>query len=79
MIQAHINAGTSLADAVNSIFEKYDLVRTDRQGFTCVEESPFITLINTLRARKTTGLMARRSYKSVTGVTRGLHYPEQKS
>lgn len=70
---------TRHSDAVNSVVEKYDLVRTDRQGFSCSEQSSFITLIDILRARKTTGLMTRRSHKSVTGITRGLRYPEQKS
>ena len=34
VIQEHIDAGISLCDAVNFIVEKYDLVRTDRRGFS---------------------------------------------
>ncbi|CAI1008438.1 Toxin YeeV [Serratia liquefaciens] len=34
IIQEHIDAGISLCDAVNFLVEKYDLVRTDRRGFS---------------------------------------------
>jgi cytoskeleton-binding toxin CbtA-like protein len=34
VIQQHIDAGISLADALNFIVEKYELVRTDRPGFS---------------------------------------------
>lgn len=33
VIQEHIDAGISLADAVNYLVEKYELVRIDRRGF----------------------------------------------
>lgn len=42
VIQKHIDAGISLCDAVNFIVEKYDLVRTDRHGFSVKEQSPFL-------------------------------------
>jgi cytoskeleton-binding toxin CbtA-like protein len=48
---------------VNFIVEKYDLVRTDRHGFSVKEQSPFIGSIDMLRARKATGLMTRRDIK----------------
>ncbi|MCP6628817.1 toxin, partial [Klebsiella pneumoniae] len=57
VIQQHIDAGISLADALNFIVEKYELVRTDRPGFSILTQSPFITPIDILRARKAAGLM----------------------
>ncbi|MGL5968079.1 MAG: TA system toxin CbtA family protein [Kluyvera sp.] len=73
VIQEHINAGLSLCDAVNFIVEKYDLVRTDRRGFSAEEQSPLISSIDILRARKATGLMTRSGYKVVTGITTGKY------
>ena len=66
VISEHIDAGISLCDAVNFIVEKYDLVRTDRHGFSVAEQSPLISSIDILRARKATGLMQRTGYKAVT-------------
>lgn len=78
VIQAHIDAGITLIDALNFMVEKYDLVRTDRQGFSAQTPSPFISNIDMLRARRATGLMIRRSYKTVTDITRGtLSGPKQ--
>lgn len=71
VIQKHIDAGISVCDAVNFIVEKYDLVRTDRPGFSVKEQSPFIGSIDMLRARKATGLMTRKGYKTVTDITSG--------
>lgn len=71
VIQEHIDAGISLCDAVNFIVEKYDLVRTDRSGFNAETQSPLLTSIDILRARKATGLMARNDYKVVTDITTG--------
>ncbi len=45
VIQQHIDAGISLVDALNFIVEKYELVRTDRPGFSILTQSPFITPI----------------------------------
>ncbi|MHC3480008.1 TA system toxin CbtA family protein, partial [Klebsiella pasteurii] len=73
VIQQHIDAGISLVDALNFIVEKYELVRTDRPGFSILTQSPFITPIDILRARKATGLMNRDTYKEVTAITRGQH------
>jgi cytoskeleton-binding toxin CbtA-like protein len=55
VIQQHIDAGISLVDALNFIVEKYELVRTDRPGFSILTQSPFITPIDILRARKQRG------------------------
>lgn len=71
VIQEHIDAGISLCDAVNFIVEKYDLVRTDRRGFSAEEQSPPISSIDILRARRATGLMTRLGYQTITSVIRG--------
>ncbi|MEN0630090.1 TA system toxin CbtA family protein [Phytobacter ursingii] len=59
VIQDQIEAGISLCDAVNSLVEKYDLVRIDRRGFNWQEQTPFLTATDILRARRVTGLMNR--------------------
>lgn len=56
-IQEHIEAGITLADAVNFLVERYELVRTDRKGFTWHEQTPFLTATDILRARRATRLM----------------------
>lgn len=56
-IQEHIEAGITLADAVNFLVERYELVRIDRKGFTWQEQSPFLTATDILRARRATGLI----------------------
>ncbi|MGI3087303.1 TA system toxin CbtA family protein [Yersinia pseudotuberculosis] len=56
-IQEHIEAGITLADAVNFLVERYELVRIDRKGFTWQEQSPFLTATDMLRARRATGLI----------------------
>ncbi|EGT0625565.1 toxin CbtA [Citrobacter freundii] len=71
IIQDHIDAGISLCDAVNFIVEKYDLVRTDRRGFSAETQSPLIGSIDILQARKATGLMTRHDYRAVTDITAG--------
>ena len=77
VIQEHIDAGISLCDAVNFTVEKYDLVRTDRCGFTAMQQSPFISSIDILRARSTCGLMTRNGYKMVTDITTGKYHRVQ--
>ncbi|EIV5828744.1 toxin [Klebsiella pneumoniae] len=57
VIQEHINAGITLADAVNFLVEKYELVRIDRRGFSCQEQSPYLRSVDILRARQATGLL----------------------
>jgi len=66
VIQEHIDAGISLADALNFLVEKSELVRIDHPGFSIQHQSPFISAIDILRARKATGLMQRTGYKAVT-------------
>ncbi|HBL0733208.1 TPA: TA system toxin CbtA family protein [Citrobacter amalonaticus] len=53
VIKEHIDAGISLVDAVNFLVEEYELVRIDRKGFSWQEQSPFITTVDILRARRT--------------------------
>lgn len=57
VIGDHIEAGVTLTDAVNFLVERYELVRTDRKGFTWQEQTPFLTATDILRARRATGLM----------------------
>jgi cytoskeleton-binding toxin CbtA-like protein len=56
-IEEHIGAGITLADAVNFLVERYELVRIDRKGFTWQEQTPFLTATDILRARRATGLI----------------------
>lgn len=56
-IEEHIDAGITLADAVNFLVERYELVRIDRKGFTWQEQTPFLTVTDILRARRATGLI----------------------
>ncbi|HEM8794449.1 TPA: toxin, partial [Enterobacter hormaechei] len=57
VIQEHIDAGITLADAVNFLVEKYELVRIDRKGFNWQEQSPYLQAVDILRARQATGLL----------------------
>ncbi len=56
VIKEHIDAGISLADAVNFLVEKYELVRIDRKGFSWQEQSPYLRIVDILRAMQATGL-----------------------
>ncbi|TDV06659.1 cytoskeleton-binding toxin CbtA-like protein [Raoultella planticola] len=56
-IREHIDAGVSLSDAVNFLVEKYGLVRIDRKGFSWQEQTPYISIVDILRARRSTGLL----------------------
>lgn len=57
VIQEHIDAGVSLSDAVNFLVERYGLVRIDRKGFSWQEQTPYISVVDILRARRSTGLL----------------------
>ncbi|EMI6682449.1 toxin [Enterobacter kobei] len=65
VIQEHINAGITLADAVNFLVEKYELVRIDRRGFNCQEQSPYLVAVDILRARQVTGLLRQSHHPSI--------------
>jgi cytoskeleton-binding toxin CbtA-like protein len=77
VIQQHIDAGISLADALNFLVERSELVRIDRPGFSIRHQSPFISAIDILRARKSTGLMQRIVYKAVTCAISGRSFGVQ--
>lgn len=57
VIQEHINADITLADAVNFLVEKYELIRIDRRGFSWQEQSPYLRAVDILRARQAMGLL----------------------
>ncbi len=57
VIKEHIDAGVSLSDAVNFLVEKYGLIRIDRKGFSWQEQTPYISVVDILRARRSTGLL----------------------
>lgn len=59
VIQEHIDAGITLADAVNFLVEKYELVRIDRKGFSWQEQTPYLTTIDIMRARCDLGIFNR--------------------
>lgn len=79
VITQHIDAGISLADALNFLVEKSELVRTDRPGFSIHHQSPFIGVTDILRARRATGLMQRNGYKRITLLIAGNTTQEQRS
>ncbi|MCK7319926.1 toxin [Enterobacter cloacae] len=77
VISQHIDAGISLADALNFLVEKSELVRIDRPGFSVHHQSPIIGVIDILRARRATGLMQRFEYKRITHIITGNAAQEQ--
>lgn len=56
-IQEHIEAGVSLNNAVNFLVEKHGLARIDRIGFSWQEQTPYISAVDILRARRHIGLL----------------------
>lgn len=68
VIQEHIDAGITLANAVNCLVEKYELVRINRNGFTSQVQAPYLTATDILHARKACGLMSRCSYREVSNI-----------
>ena len=68
VIQEHIDAGITLANAVNFLVEKYELVRIDRNGFNSQVQAPYLTATDILQARKACGLMSRYSYREVSNI-----------
>ncbi|EML9471519.1 toxin CbtA [Klebsiella pneumoniae] len=69
VIQAHINAGISLCDAINFIVERYELVRRDHSRLSLTERSSLIGAIDILRARRATGLIVSSVYSTITRIT----------
>lgn len=68
VIQEHIDAGITLANAVNFLVEKYELVRIDRKGFTSQEQAPYLTVTDILHASRACGLMNSCSYREVSNI-----------
>ncbi|MCU6243705.1 MULTISPECIES: toxin [Enterobacter cloacae complex] len=79
VITQQIDAGISLADALNFLVEKSELVRIDRPGFSIHHQSPFIGVIDILRARRAMGLMQRNGYKRISHLIAGNTVQEQHS
>ncbi|KAB0891206.1 toxin [Cronobacter sakazakii] len=59
VIKEHIDAGITLANAINFLVEKYELVRIDRRGFSWQEQTPYLMNIDIMRARRDLGLLNR--------------------
>ena len=59
VIKEHIDAGITLANAINFLVGKYELVRIDRRGFSWQEQTPYLTIIDIMRAHRDLGLMNR--------------------
>lgn len=68
VIKEHIDAGITLANAINFLVEKYELVRIDRNGFTTQVQAPYLTATDILHARRACGLMTRFSYREVSNI-----------
>lgn len=51
VIQKHIEAGITLADAVNFLVERYELVRIDQKSFSVQDQEPWLTSMDVHRAR----------------------------
>ena len=62
-IQEHIDA---------FLVEKYGLVRIDRKGFSWQEQTPYLSVVDILRARRTTSLLKTNvKYRLNTEQTKG--------
>lgn len=59
VIQGHIEAGITLVDAVNFLVEKYELARIDRRGFSWQEQTPYLTIVDIMRARRYLAIINR--------------------
>ena len=68
VIKEHIDAGIILADAVNFLVDKYELVRIDRRGFSSQGQVPYLTVTDILHARRACGLMKSCSYRGVSNI-----------
>ncbi len=59
VIKEHIDAGITLANAINFLVEKYELIRIDPKGFSWPEQTPYLANIDIIRARRDLGLLNR--------------------
>ncbi|HCT8038385.1 hypothetical protein FML02_23900 [Klebsiella oxytoca] len=46
-----------MVDVMDFLVEKYELVRIDRKRFSWQEQTPYISIVDILRARRSTGLL----------------------
>lgn len=74
VIQAHINAGISLCDAINFIVERYELVRRDHSRFSLTGCSSLIGAIDILCPSRATGLIVSSVYSTITRITTEVVY-----
>lgn len=68
VIKEHIDAGITLADAVNFLVDKYELVRIDRRGFSSQGPAPYLTVTDILHAKRACGLMNSYSYRELSNI-----------
>lgn len=68
VIQEHIDAGITLANAVNFLVDKYELVRIDHSGFSSQERASYLTVTDILYAMKACRLMNGCSYREVSNI-----------
>ena len=59
IIHGHIDAGITLTDVINLLVEKYELVRIERKGLSWQDQSPYLTIVDIMRARRDLGLLNR--------------------
>lgn len=57
VIKENIDAGITLADAINFLVDKYELVRIDRRGFSSQGQVPYLTVTDILHARRACGVL----------------------
>ncbi|HDR2374855.1 TA system toxin CbtA family protein [Enterobacter asburiae] len=57
VVQKHIDAAIPLADAINFLVGKYELIRIDHRGFSWHEQTPYLTIIDIMEARRDLGLL----------------------
>ena len=70
-IQAHIDAGVSMMEALNTVVESMIWYVPDPGRVGLHPGSSLITAIDVLRARKATGLLKRGAYRFVSYITQG--------
>lgn len=68
VIQEHIDADITLANAINFLVEKCELARIDRSGFSSQGKAPYMTVTDIHHARKACGLMNSCSYREVSNI-----------
>ncbi|HGH5397461.1 TPA: TA system toxin CbtA family protein [Raoultella planticola] len=70
-IQSYINSGYSLLEAINTVAEKYNLIKIDFHFLSTEYSSPFIKQVDILRTCRILGMMEGKKYKSVIDAING--------